>query len=392
MIPCSQDFLNAMRAPIKQVFLKMEFYDSKMNYISEYTKHITENDLGDISVDYDRPVRRSFSFSLINKRNEFTWGEDKFIFIDKRVKLFIGLKLNNGEIEFIPQGIFCISEPQDSHTLNGKMTTINGQDKGILMSGNRGKLKTKTTLEIGLNIGTAIKILAGKVGETMFNFDKVTATIPYTLDYEAGSSIYEAINDLALLAKCQVYYDVFGYLRLKNIDLNDFDTLPVVWSYIYGDESERFYAGNVRKMDESSLANHIIVYGGSSETASSSYELLVTEGDPLWADSPYTIEKIGDILYGHNNLNPDPLISTNDEAKWRAKFELMHRLGYSEKLSLTIAPNYLHDVYDIIQIEDNENNVTGKYLLQSFSIPLKPEMMSCECLKYRKVIDNWNFI
>lgn len=392
MLPCSQEYMKALKSPIKQLYLKFEFYDSKMNYISEYTKYVTESDLGSISVSNDRAVCRNFSFSLNNKKGEFTFGEQNLIFIDKRVKLFTGLKIRDGSIEWIPQGIYLLTELQDSHTANGKITTMTGQDKGYLLSGNRGKLKSQITLEVGLNIGQAIRLLVSKVGETMFNFDVVTQTVPYTLTYEAGSSIYDAITELAELARCTINYDVYGYLRLKNIDLNDFDSLPSVWSYIYGDNNERFYAGNVRKMAESEMANHIIVHGGSGDTASVSYELVVTEANPLWVNSPYVIEEIGDLLYGHNNYNPDPLISTVEDAKYRAKYELMKRLGYSEKLALSISPNYLHDVNDVVTIEDSENNVTGKYLIESFSIPLKPELMSCECLKYRKIINNWDFI
>lgn len=392
MIPCSQEFLDAMKSPVKQVYLKFEFYDSKMNYINEYTKQIVESDLGSISVDYSRPIRRNFTFSLLNKNNEFSFGERNLIWIDKRVKVFIGLKLRNGNIEYIPQGVFILTEPEDNHTMDGKTTVINGQDKMYLYTDKRGKFKYQTTIEVGANIATAIKTLAAKVGETQFNFDTVTETVPYTLTYEPNDSLYDAISELALLAKCEIYYDVFGFLRLKKIDLNDFDSQPITWTYRYNDPNEKFYAGNIRKMDESNLANRIFVCGGSSQTATCSYELVVTESKPYWKDSPYTIEKIGDILYYHNNGNPDPLLKTKEECFWRAKFELKGRLGYSEQLSLSISPNFLHDVYDIIQIIDPENSVEGKFLIKNFSLPLRPEIMNVECVKHRKVIDNWDFI
>ncbi|WP_397331627.1 hypothetical protein [Paenibacillus sp. JSM ZJ436] len=375
------------------MFLKFEFYDSKMNYINEFTKQITESDLGSISVDYSRPIRRNFTFSLMNKNNEFTWGENSaLIWIDKRVKVFTGLKLKNGTIEYVPQGVYILTEPSDSHTIDSKNTVLTGQDKMYLLTDKRGRFKFQTTIEVGANIATTIKMLAGKVGETQFNFDTVTETVPYTLTYEPNDSIYDAVQELAQLARCEIFYDVFGFLRLKKIDLNDFDSQPVTWVYRYGDPNEKFYAGNVRKMDETNLANRIYVLGGSSQTATSSYELVVTETNPLWANSPYTIEKIGDIIYGHNDFKPDPIISNVEDAKFRAKFELMKRLGYSERLTLNIAPNFLHDVYDVIQIEDETNNVTGKYMLESFTLPLKPELMTCECLKYRKLLSNWDFI
>jgi hypothetical protein len=392
MIPSSDVFYKAMISPVKELYLKIEFYDSKMTYIEEFTKKVTRDDIGSISIDKNRPIRRSFSFSLDNRNGEFTWGEKNLIWIDKRIKLFLGLKSGMNEIEYVPQGVYIMSEPQDSNGFDGKKVSITGQDKAWLMTDKRGKLVNELTIEEGTNIGVAIKILAEKVGETMFNFDDIETTVPYELTYQSGDNIYSAIEELALLGKCQVFYDIHGYLRLQNIDLNEFHTLPVVWSYKNGDKNERFYAGNVRKFDESNLANHIRVLGGSGETAEVLYDLEVTESNELWTDNPYAIEKIGRLTYFHNNGNPDGLITTEDEAKWRAKWELMNRLGYAERLDLNIAPNFLHDAGDVIEIIDNENGVSGKYLLESFQLPLSPQLMTCNCVKYREIITDWNFI
>lgn len=392
MLPASADFLKVLKKPIKQLFLKFEFYDSHMNYIDEFTKQINKNDVGSISINIDRPVRRSFSFSLNNINGEFIWGEDKLIWINKRVKVFTGLKLTNGDIEYIPQGVFVLTEPSDSHNFEGKVTTINGQDKFYLMTDKRGKFLNQLTIETGTNIATAIKLIAQDAGETMFNFDDVTETVPYELTYQPEDNRYKAIKELADLAKCDIYYDVNGYLRLRRIDLNDISNYPAVWTFKYGDSTEKFYAGNVRRMDEQITSNHIIVLGGSSQTATARYELIVDETDSLWVDNPYSIQQIGDLLYYHNNGNPDGLITTNDEAKWRAKFELMKRLGYTEQVSLSIAPHWLLDGGDIIEIIDGENNVNGRYLIESLSIPLNPQLMTLECKKERKIIDDWDFI
>lgn len=390
MINASADFIAALKSPLKQFFLKFEIYDHKMNYLKEFSKSVTENDLGQINVDSSRPVRRNFNFTLFNKNNEFTFGEDRLLWIDKRIMVYTGLKTRKGEIEYIPQGVFVVSEPSDSSTTEGTYTTITGQDKAYLMTGNRGKFKYETTIEVGTKVTDAVRLLAGRVGETQFNFDIVNTTVPYTLTYQPGDSLYTALEELAHLAECEIYYDVTGYLTLKKIDLNGIEYEGAVWKY--GEPNDRFYAGNVRQMDESILANHIIVLGGSGQSATARYELVVTESDPLWKDNPYTIERVGDLLYFHNDGNLDSLVVTDDDAKFRAKFELMKRLGYTERISVSISPNYLHDVYDPIEIVDPMNNVFGKYRIESFTIPLKPELMTMQCAKFNKVIDNWDFI
>jgi hypothetical protein len=70
----------------------------------------------------------------------------------------------------------------------------------------------------------------------------------------------------------------------------------------------------------------------------------------------------------------------------------MKRLGYAERVNFQLSPFYLFDVSDIIQIEDSENSVTGRYRIMSFDLPLVPDLMSVECVKFKNNINDWNFI
>lgn len=390
MIPASPEFINAMKKPIVETYIKLEFYDKSMNFVSEFTKKCTRDDFGAISVQRDRKIMRSFSFALDNSDGTFTWSDSSLVWINKRLKVYTGLKTSNG-IEYVPQGVFVLTEPSDSNNEEGQKCFITGQDKAYLYNDKRGKIINPLEIEEGVNVGTAIKLLATQNGETLFNFDAVTATVPYKLNYQAGENRWTIMEELALFAECVIYFDVNGYLRLKKIDLNEFTEYGVTWIYQYGVNTEKFYSGNIRKLDEQLLANKIVVLAGSAQTAIASYILTVDDTDPLWTGSPYSIQELGVIPYLHNNGSPDPLLDS-DSCKWRAKWELMNRLGYSERVSLRIVPNYLHEVYDVIQIEDNKNNVTGRYLMEGFDIPINPDYMNTEVRKENRIILDWDFI
>jgi hypothetical protein len=394
VIPCSPDFIAALKNPIKQAYIKMEIFDSNMVFIEEITKQVTKDDIGKISISVDRPIRRSFSFALNNTDGAFTWGDSgRLIWIDKRVKLYTGLKLPNGNIEYIPQGVFILSDPSDTHNLDkGKKTFLTGQDKAYLLSDNRGKIVNDLTIATGTNIASAIKTIANNAGETLYNFDSVSVVTPYELHYSAGESTWKIIKELADLAICDIYYDVYGYLRLKLYNLNEIDQYPAVWTFKYNDPTEKFYAGNVRRLDVGEMCNFVRTCGGSGQSATVTYDLIVDETNPLWVGSPYSIQKLGKIVYFHNNGTPDPLISDIALAKARCKWELMHRLGYSEKVSLNISPLQILDGNDVIGIEDSENNVTGKYRIVSFDVPIIPDLMTIECLKHRQILTDWNAI
>lgn len=671
MIPASNEYIQALKSPIKTAYIKLEFYNSRMDFINEFTKKVNKGDLGGISVNFDRPTRREFSFTLENTDNQFNWGETNLVWIDKRIKLYTGLKLLNGNIEYVPQGVFILTEPIDRHNTDGKKVTINAIDKSFLLTDKRGKFINETKIETGAKITDAIKLIAKGIGETLFNFDIIDATVPYELTYQPDDNRWQAIKELSDLARCDVYYDVNGYLRLRKIEIDDFDKEPSVWRYEYGSVQEKFYAGNTRKFEETNLANHIRVLGGSGQTATVIYDLTVDEaathiyaqslitkeifqqstisnlirnnegyitlpkygvdyaktedskadfetgtltdlivtdggslqlsegkttgnrvspvfdissvnivneakiswtsdspintevkietrfstdggstwsvwatatnlntisgltkgldvsngrlqvrqtlitkdasinlelievkvnissaykkttgtidsivtgfdantdkatkvyinyfketpvntsisvqlsmskdngvtwdawrdvknGDTLisldqmvelqkikikykatmstsdynvtpvlksislnadipdyWKGNPYSIQKIGKATYFHNSGNPDPLITNIDDAKWRAKWELIKRLGYSEVLNLESAPVYILEAGDIIEIEDSNNNVTGKYRIKSINIPLIPDKMTCECVKFRNYLSKWKLL
>jgi hypothetical protein len=110
----------------------------------------------------------------------------------------------------------------------------------------------------------------------------------------------------------------------------------------------------------------------------------------FWQGNPYSIQKIGRILYEHNSGNSDPLITSVEACKWRAKWTLMQKLGYAERVSFQLSPFYLFDVGDVIGIEDSENSVTGRYRITSFDLPLVPDLMTVECVKFKNNITDWS--
>ena len=149
MIQASPEFIEAMKQPIKEVYIKLEFYTKDMKFIEEFTKKVSKDDSGSIFVDRNRPIRRSFSLTLDNKNNEFIWGEDNLVWIDKRIKLYIGLKVADGTIHYVPQGVFLLTEHSDMHKLMMVKATINCVDKAYLFTDRRGKIVNELTIEEG---------------------------------------------------------------------------------------------------------------------------------------------------------------------------------------------------------------------------------------------------
>jgi len=392
MIPASPEFITAMTSKFpKEVYIKLEFYDKDMKFLFPITYDVTADDLANIRVDRNSSIQRSFSFALNNFDGRYTWGSDRDIWINKRVKVSTGIKTTNG-IEYVPQGVFLVTSPYDTHNReNGKKCFITGMDKAFLYTDKRGKIVNPITIASGINIATAIKTLAQENGETLFNFDSTSVVTPYKITFEADDTRWDCMKKLADFGMCDLFFDTNGYLRLKYIgNLNDLYNSPVTQIYEYNGQNGHLYGGNTRKMDETILANWVIAMGGSGSTATCRYEIKVDNTNPLWANSPYAVQEIGNVIYQHNNGNPDGLLTTVDECKWRCKFELMKRLGYSELVSMPVSLNFLNEASDIIKIIDSESGINDRYILNSFDLPLMPNLMNLECRKEVRVISDWD--
>lgn len=391
MINATDTFNNTMISSVNEVYIKIDLLNKNENVLKVIEHHVNSTDIGDISVDGDRDIQRMFTLTLDNANGEFTWAENALIWADlKRVKIYIGLRTPVG-IEYVPQGVFIITEPEAKHTLQTNTVTISGQDKWYLLTGNFGRFDHETTINKNTTIKEAIRILLQGAGITQMILDECNITLPYSFTYQIGQNRGEAIKDLCAKAFIDgqffysVYFDVNGYFRFEKF--KDPTLEASAWQYKI--EKNTLYAGSSRKLNDSTLYNHIYVFGGNSQTASFRSELAIDETNPgNYPESAFafSIQKIGDRKYFWNDGNPDSNIDTQSQCDARAKYELRKQLQYSEEISFDLAPNYLHEVNDIINIEDPYNGCTGNYQLKRFIIPIKPKIVTASAIKVREVL------
>jgi len=387
LINSSELFKSALLSPIIEIYIMVELYSRNGVLLDYITEQINSDSIGDISVDSKRDIRRMFTLTLDNRNSKFTWNKDRLIWIDNKfIKLYIGLKLPTGEIEYIPQGVFILTEPQATHKPAENTVTLNGQDRWYLLSGNFGRFTHETTIPKGTTIKNAIKIIAEGAEITDMILDECDITVPYDLTYNIGSNRGEALKELAQKAYTldnlfyDIYFDVNGYLRFEAF--KDVLLEAPVWTYKIDDNT--LYAGSVRKLNDKELFNHIFACGGSSNTAEFSSTLIIDENIPAWIGHPYSIQKIGNRFFAWNNGNPDSAIDTQSQCDARVKYELNKNLRFSEEVELHLAPNYLHEGNDVIEIIDDENGCSGYYQLKSFTIPIKPKLVTANAVKVVK--------
>lgn len=412
---------------------KVQILDQNENLMQELVKHVVD---GSIKVDKtasdagktksNNGVRRSFTLTLDNSDNALQIGWPVGIWLNNRVKLFTGFQYPDGTQEFVPQGVFILRQPKATSKPDESTITLQGDDKAALLNGSPGGTLADTwTITQGADVAGAIKTLCQTVGVTQFNFTPSSFSVPYTMTAQVGQTVWSLIAQLAWSVSWELFFDRNGYLVFRpqpdystigpsvsfsteNPDDKEFDTAVVypIDGYAFvsstqivpsdgstpeyiavrlapGVSSPNPYMGTERMIDDndsnSKPANHIVVIGGSSQTATVQAEAI--DSSPNSATSTVTL--------GQHRVRvvQDPIITTQSQAQYRANYELLNSVIAAEKQTLSFLPNYLLDEEDVITLNDPNVNTNKNYVAIKLDIPLKWDgTMSVEAWEARNVL------
>ena len=369
----SEAYKAKMFAPEVTIYSRIELLDKNEVPIERIDSRVRD---GHISVDGNADVQRTFSITLANRANRFTWGPRNLIWLDKRIKLYIGLETPSG-IEYAPQGVFILDDPiVDSQT---GTVTLQGGDKAKLFDGDTvGRLLYTTKIKAGTPVDQAIMQLARDGGEDRFAFEQCPITVPYDVTYQAGQPRLEAIKKLAEFGMMRWGYDTNGYQRLRA--KTDPSNSPSVQTYSTRDRRTT-YAGGQKSLVTREVFNVVVVIGGSAQTGI--VRSVKRNDDP---NHPLSTAKIGERIFFYNGGSPDPLITTQTLADNRAQWELDRCMRYIEKHRFTLVPNYLHEPFDVITIIDDGHQTNDRFELVSFDLPLGPGKSNAEAWRFGEVV------
>jgi len=377
MTQVSEAFKAAMIAGVSTWYARADLLDKLEKVIGRIEGKVTD---GSISVDKSRNVRRQFSLSLLNDNNEFTWEPGGLIWLDKRIRLYIGLETPSG-IEYASQGVFLLKSMSAAGRADGaREAYLSGGDKWRQFDGQPlGKFEHPTTIVKGVKVADAILQIAADAGETKFAFDACDAVVPYDLTFQADEPREKALLELAELPVFELYYRDDGFLRFTP-KIRNLDTTPAVWTYDQNDPIT-LYAGGEKRLDDDGLYNKVRVVGGSTQTP-----IVVAFAENANPADPLSTVNIGTRLHTYNGGSPDPLITTQQDAQNRADYELLDKTQIIERQDFSCSPNVLHDAGDVIKIVNNWTATNDKYELLSFSVPLRPgSLMTGQAWRIRKV-------
>lgn len=340
---------------------------------------------GELSVNLQNGQRRSATVTLANLDGAYDYNVNK-VWFGQQVRLSEGLILPDGTEFYLPQGIFCVKNPQEALKPNGNTATYNLVDKWANIDGTLGgKLDGIYEVPVNSDIFTAISSLLAEDkgnGQPIDNlkpiftdyYNNLTTTLPdgsevantvspYTLRIDSdGSSLADVIYGLNDMLVGWVGYDATGRFRL---DASQDDILdvqkPVQWSFT---PAEKQFLGATYTVKNDEMYNDIIIVGealGSNPQANA----RATNLDPK---SDTNVNLIGRKTYRESKQG----YYTNDICEAYATFKLKRMTVLQKSVSIESGQMFHLHENNLVEIRrlDKQGSPLERHLIQGFTRPL----------------------
>lgn len=367
----TQDMYNLINQPIKELYIKIDLLNKKLKKVDEI-QGVTIG--GNISVNVNSDIRKTCNIDIIIKDSSFLIGNDKKIFLDKYVKIFIGVKsIKTQKIIWHNQGIFIINNPSVEYSSTYKKLSFEGMDlMGKLTGNSNGILKNKVEIPVDTPINEAIRATVKTLGGfSNIVVEENNRVIPYDIEVDEGSTVYELLKKIRdLYMDFEMYFDengVFYYKKIRNrksnpliLNFNDFNNVILQDKYEY---------------DFENVKNSIYIYGRQLEDGTQIIYNLKNDN----INSPFSIKKIGENVH----VVKDDNIFTQEQAQTRADYELWLHNDFAEQLSLNTIPIYCLTGNEKIYYKNKDLGIEGEYIIQNISIPLDLGGMNISAIKLR---------
>ena len=252
----------------KELFYRLELLNQDLKVIDNLEGNLISDN---ISISADSDIRRTYTCELIVTDSSFTIGKDKKIWFDKRIRPYIGMKLQRTqEIVWYCLGTFLYTNENYNYDVTSRQLSLICEDMMCLLNDTRsGQLGQYTrVINRGSDARSIIISLLNEVGihKYYIEFNKNNETvstyeIPYEMTYNAGTTAYTIIKDIVdLYAGTQMYFDLDGTFIISKIPtgkneitiLNDEILQPILISEQLTTSLSNIY-------------NHIIIWGKVNE-------------------------------------------------------------------------------------------------------------------------------
>jgi hypothetical protein len=318
---------------------------------------------GNIQVDRTAAIRRTLTLNLTDAAliTAFT-GTNRLGPGPLEVIVQRGLQFANGRQELIPQGVFRVSKATVTDE-GGPTLAITGYDRSRTVA------RHKLTSSYSVIGGSPYLTEAAKLVDFCLPFDVAVTKVVESVDptttrtsfiYLEQDDPWQRVQELAATVGCEVFFDVDGSLRIR--DIPDPTVDDPVFEFLDGANS--IMLSIEHDLDDDPGYNGVLYSGDSSANESFVPRALAVDSDP---NSPtYWFGNYGQVP----EFIADAQITDNTQALKAATGRLRQRLGLTETAVLATVPHPALDASDTVRVRRAASGLDLPMLIESMTIPL----------------------
>lgn len=233
MYNVTQEDIRLLKQREKEIYVKIEVKNKEFKKLDEVAGVCTEFTY-DISS--DSGIRRSANLSVYIKEDKFNSSYASLFWIDKIIYISIGYKnMRTGDVVYYPVAHFLITENSLIYDSVTKELSISLVDLMSMFTGERGgylvgsetkiyrygskPVEESTESDTPVRIRNAIIDTVEQLGEwNKYKIDDVGYDVPYDMEFGAGVTVFEIIDELVnLYPAWEFYFDEEGTFICQEI-------------------------------------------------------------------------------------------------------------------------------------------------------------------------------
>lgn len=340
-------------------------------------------DIGDgsVEVSVDKTTRRTCSVSLITSRNADNLVPDTdFDYLTpfgNELRLFRGVEFEDGTREYVPLGVFVITDVNIEDRNDGVSIQVRGEDRGAKISRNKW---TKVYQMVSGSLESSISaLLQDRYADVQTNFPTTNVTIQQViLGAEKSNDPWQDAIEICELGGYDLFFDVNGVATMRQFPA--LDGSPVVALFQEGEgniitslsrdiSTRDTYNGVIYTIEGSNITTPLKVEVWDDDPASPTYRYGVFGQAPTFVTSN--------------------ILATQTEAVNAASLLLYKYIGAQENISFSSLVDPTLDVNDVIYVKSDGAKVDRLAIIDSITIPLTVDgQMSTKTRVVRVVATN----
>jgi len=358
MYPSSAAFKEAVRND-HIVIAKAEVWasDQKLQEIN-----ISE---GSVSVDSNSAVRRTCEVTLVTTRETANLVPDNDFDLltpfGNELRLYRGVQFDNGTQEYVPLGVFVITEVGIQDTNDGVTIKLMGEDRSIRIS--RAKWTQPYQLPNGTLESALTDLLKNRYPDVELAFPVTNVSVnQVVLGSENSNDPWKDAVEIAELVGYDLFFDQNGVVQMQQFPTLDGSVVVALFVEGFGTtitsidrriSTKETFNGVIYTIEGSEVATPIRVEVWDEDTSSPTYRFGVFGEVPIFIESN--------------------LLATEIQAV-RAAYSLLNTyIGKQEQITFSSLVDPSLDVQDVIYVKSNGAKIDRLVIIDSLSIPLNPE-------------------